>query len=172
MKKIIVMVILGAATMSFVQQATESLVPGVGIEGYVTLGATTQNEVFVKYGNVYTEIKHTSEVKANGARPQVVSIEHQYKTQGVSFFYRPDKDTVTAIHVKPPFKAKTSKGIIMGESTLQEVENTYGKADIYEADDLMFTEYPGIRFYVKGKGLTEAQVMQQKVIKIAIIQIK
>ena len=173
MQSVITLFIAAAVTVSFVQETAELLVPGVGIENRATVGASTQNEIFTKYGKNYTEIRHTSEVRPNGARPQVVSVEHKYESQGISFFYRPNKDTVIAIHVKAPFKAKTAKGIVLGESTLQDVENVYGKTDIYEADELMFTEYAGIRFYVNGgKGITEQQVMKQKIVKIAIIQIK
>lgn len=174
MKRIIIIPVLLSAlfSLSFVQETMELLIPGVGIENYVTINATTKNEIIVKYGSGYKEIKHYSEAKA-GARPGLVSIEHQYKNQGISFYYRPDRDTVFSIHVSAPFKGKTAKGIILGQSTLQDAEDAYGKADIYEADDKMFTEYAGIRFYVnKGKGLTEAQIMQQKIVKIAIIEIK
>lgn len=146
---------------------TELLVPGVGIENYVTLGVSTKNEVKIKYGNDFTVKSNYS--TAAGVKT-LVSDEMNYKKQGITFFFHPESDTVFALHVQSPFKAKTSKNIVLGESTLQDVENAYGKKDIFASDNLMFEEYPGIRFYVLGgKGVTEEQLLTRKVVKIAII---
>lgn len=170
MKKMLSITLVAIIAAGFTADTEELLVPGVGIENYVIINATTGNEIKVKYGSVYKEIKHTQEWTT---QPFVYSIERRYEKSGLSFFFKPTSDTVFSIHAFAPFKGKTGKGIVLGKSTLLDAENAYGKADVYEAGNLMFTEYPGIRFYVnKGTNLTQDQIMKQTIVKIAITEIK
>jgi hypothetical protein len=167
MKKIIVLLVIAAGiSAAFVQQSTQLLIPGKGIEGYVTVGASTSSEIKTKFGTAYKEVNHYTEL---GGSKTVFSVERQYARQGISFYFRPESDTVFCVKVKAPYKAKTDKGITLGVSTMQEVRSTYGPADFYADGPDMFLEYAGIKFYT-ASGASEADVLKQKVSKIAITE--
>lgn len=164
MKKIIGLLVLSVVAISFVAETTQLLIPGKGIEGYVTVGATTSTEIKTKFGSAYKEVKHYSEL--NGTKT-LFSVERQYPKQGVSFYFPPDDDTVFCVKVRAPYKGKTDKGIVLGTSTLQDVRDAYGAADFYADDSNMFLEYPGIKFYTPS-AKTEAEALKQKVTIISI----
>jgi hypothetical protein len=166
MKKIIVLFVFAATALSFVQQTQQLLVPGKGIDGYVTVGATTSSAIKTKFGEGYKEVKHYSEL--NGAK-SLYSIERRYERQGVSFYFKPNNDTVFMVKVKLPYAAKTDKGIVLGTSTMQQVRDAYGVAEFYADGANMFLEYPGIKFYT-ASGTNEADVLKQKVTVIGITE--
>lgn len=168
MKKAVVLFVLAAGiSVAFIQQATVLLIPGVGIEkSYVTVGASTSTEIKTKYGASYREVKHYTEI--NGVKKHF-STERNYTKQGVSFYFKPNKDTVFCIKVRQPYKAKTEKGIVLGTSTMQEVKDAYGAADFYSDDQFMFLEYPGIKFYTSS-AKTEADALKQKVTVISVVE--
>lgn len=168
MKKVIVLFVLAGTGLSFVQQGQQLLVPGKGIEGYVTVGATTSTEIKTKFGATTKVVKNYTEVDGGGKK--LYSTEWRYDKQGVTFFFRPDSDTVFCVKVKSPYKAKTDKGIVLGTSTMQDVRDAYGAAEFYSADSDMFLEYPGVKFYTKSAG-TEAEVLKHKVTMISITEI-
>ena len=149
MKRIlfISVVLAGMLSFSFIQETLELLIPGVGIENYVTINATTRTEIKTKFGNNGTEVKHYTAIADLGTKV-LYSTELQYKSQGISFYFHPDRDTVFAIHVRAPYKAKTVKGIVLGTSTMQDAEDAYGKVEWSFTDTQMFLEYPGIAFYI------------------------
>lgn len=165
----------GLISLSFIQQTLGLLIPGVGIENYVTINATTKNEIKIKYGNDYKEVNHYSEV---GTGKTLFSVEYVYKKQGVTFYFKPDRDTVFAIHVMPPYKAKTSQGIVLGTSTMQDVQDAYGKVEWSFTNTQMFLEYPGIAFYLPFNGKfpvseqTQNDALKKKVTMIGITEIK
>jgi hypothetical protein len=166
MKKIIVLFVLAVAALSFVQSTQQLLIPGKGIEGYVTVGGTTSTEIKTKFGAGYKEINHYSEL--NGSK-SLYSVERRYARQGVSFYFKPNNDTVFLVKVKLPYAAKTDKGIVLGTSTMQQVRDAYGAADFYADGPNMFLEYPGIKFYTTS-GSNEADVLKQKVTIISITE--
>src|SRR5688572_15109687 len=138
-KMIVVFVIAGALTsVAWMEQVTQILVAGRGIDGYVTVGATTSTEIKTKFGAGYKEVKHYTELQGTKT---IFSVEHVYAKQGISFYYKPNKDTVFCVKVKPAYKAKTDKGIAAGTSTMQEVRDAYGNADFYSVEGSMFLEY-------------------------------
>jgi hypothetical protein len=170
---LIILIIAAIGSFSFIDETTNLLIPGVGVEGYVTVNVSTKNEIKVKFGSNGKEVKHyTSEIETG--KKQLYSIELEYKKQGISFYFHPDSDTVFALHVYPPYKGKTSKGIILGTSTMQDVENAYGKTDWFFAGDAMFLEYPGVDFRTSFNGKfpvpqkTMDAAMSKKVMRIAI----
>lgn len=166
-KGIVLFLIAAGISVAFVQQATVLLIPGKGIEnGYVTVGGSTSTEVKTKFGTAYKEVKHYTEI--SGSKKHF-STEYVYAKQGVSFYFKPDKDTVFCIKVKSPYKAKTEKGIVLGTSTMQEVRDAYGAAEFYSDDKYMFLEYPGIKFYTSS-AKTEAEALKQKVTVISIVE--
>lgn len=111
---------------------------GVGFDGIV-VGKSTRADVIKKYGKNY-------KIKDYG----------KYSTQiiypgGVSFYYcQADKrQQIFDIELRAPFKAKTSKGIILSQSTLEDIRRIYGKSK----DGL---EYRGVSFFyakVRGKNV-------------------
>src|ERR1044072_3414140 len=179
MKRIlfISIVLAGFFSFSFIFETLQLLIPGVGIENYVTINATTLNEIKVKYGTGYKEVKHYSAID-DGSAKVLYSTEWQYAKQGVSFYFRPDRDTVFAIHVRTPFKGKTTKGIIIGTSTMQDAQDAYGKVEWSYTDTQMFLEYPGISFYVPFNGkfpvpkTVEENALKKKIDMIGITAIE
>lgn len=171
MKRIIIIPVLLSAmfSLSFIQETLELLIPGVGIENYVTINATTKNEIKIKYGSDYKEVKHFTEF---GEERKLFSIEYVYAKQGVSFYFRPDNDTVFALHAMPPYKAKTAKGIVLGTSTMQDVQDAYGKIEWSFTNTQMFLEYNGIAFYLPFNGkFPVSQETQDKALKKKVTMI-
>lgn len=108
---------------------------GVGFDGIV-VGKSTRADIIKKYGKNF-------KTKDYG----------KYSTQmiypgGMSFYYcQSDKrQQIFDIELRAPFKAKTSKGIVLSQSTLADVYKIYGKSK----DGL---EYRGVSFfYAKYRG--------------------
>lgn len=111
---------------------------GIGVEG-ITVGKSDKKDVEKKIGKSYGWIK-------NGK----YSFQMKYKT-GLSFYIcQLDKQQeIFDIEIRAPYKAKTSKGIKLRESTLEEVEKIYGKAK-------KGLRYRGVEFYynkIRGKNI-------------------
>ncbi|MCS6874076.1 MAG: hypothetical protein N2Z23_00725 [Pyrinomonadaceae bacterium] len=109
---------------------------GVGIEGIV-VGKSTMQDVIKKFGKDYKWIVHKK-----------YSYQMAYPN-GLSFYIcQSDKrKEIFDIEIKPPYKARTSRGVILGVSTVEDVQRIYGKSK----DGL---EYRGVNFYYtnqKGK---------------------
>ena len=70
-----------------------------------------------------------------------------YDRVGLSFYMcQSDKHKVIfLIEIKSPYKAKTSRGVILGKSTKEETEKIYGKP-------LTGFQYKGINFYYNNYG--------------------
>ncbi len=110
---------------------------GVGIEGIV-VGRSTVADVIKKLGKNY--VKKTYEKW---------SFSINYSKLGLAFYYcQTDKSKeIFDIEIRAPYKAKTSKGVILGKSTLEDIYKIYGKSK----DGL---EYKGVSFFYanyKGK---------------------
>ncbi len=110
---------------------------GVGIEN-LRVGNSTMADVVKKFGKNY-------QTKKFGAYSTAIS----YPKLGLAFYMcQEDKrKQIFDIEIRAPYKVKTGKGIILGKSTLQDIEKTYGKSK----DGL---EYRGVSFYYanfKGK---------------------
>lgn len=169
MKQIMVLFVAAAGLMSLTLADTmQLLLPGRGIENYVTVGASTKTEIATKFGSAYKEVKHYSTAIGTGTK-KLFSVERSYAKQGISFYFYPEKDTVFCIKVRAPYKAKTDKGIVAGTSTMQEVRKAYGPAEFYTVDDKMMLEYPGIKFYCVSAGSEEA-ALNKKVEIISIVK--
>ncbi|CAN5850941.1 hypothetical protein BH20ACI4_BH20ACI4_12830 [soil metagenome] len=111
---------------------------GIGVEG-ITVGKSTKRDVEKKFGKSYKLIK-------NGK----YSFQMTYKN-GLSFYLcQTDKqEEIFDLEMRAPFKVKTSKGIILRESTVEDVERIYGKAK----EGL---RYRGVEFYynkIRGKNI-------------------
>ncbi|WP_078125109.1 hypothetical protein [Leptospira alexanderi] len=89
---------------------------GVGILDLV-IDKTQFRDVESKFGNQYIRNHFNDEV-----------IEIHYESLGLSFVFDDHREEIREIKIQPPFLAITSKGIVLGKSTLQEVMDIYGKA--------------------------------------------
>ncbi len=111
---------------------------GIGVKG-ITVGKSTKRDVEKKFGKNY-------KLEKNGK----YSFQMTYKN-GLSFYlcHADKRQEIFDIEIRAPYKIKTSKGIILRESTLEDVERIYGKAK----EGL---RYRGVEFYynkIKGKNI-------------------
>ena len=111
---------------------------GGGVEG-ITVGKSNKSDVEKKFGKSYKWEK-------NGR----YSFQMTYKN-GLSFYLcQTDKNQkIFDIEMRPPYKVKTSKGIILRQSTREDIERIYGKAKTG-------LRYRGVEFYytkIKGKNI-------------------
>lgn len=111
---------------------------GVGVEG-ISVGKSTKRDVEKKFGKKYKWEK-------NGK----YSFQMTYKN-GLSFYLcqSDQQQEIFDIEMRSPYKVKTSKGIILKASTLEDVNKIYGKAK----EGL---RYRGVEFYytkIKGKNI-------------------
>jgi len=84
----------------------------------INIGKSTMDDVIAIYGVDYKLIKHRE-----------YSYEMVYKNLGLSFYScqnDPNKE-IFSIDIQAPFKATTAKGIVLGESTFDDVFRAYGK---------------------------------------------
>ncbi len=111
---------------------------GIGVEG-IAVGKSDKKDVEKKFGKNYRWIKNGN-----------YSFQMTYKN-GLSFYLcqTDKKQEIFDIEMRAPYKIKTSKGIILRESTLENVEKIYGKAK-------KGLRYRGIEFYytkIRGKNI-------------------
>lgn len=109
---------------------------GVGFDG-ITVGKSTEADVIKKFGKKYKTKTYKK-----------YSYQMIYPN-GVSFYIcQADKrKQIFDIEIRAPFEAKTSKGIILGKSTLEDIHKLYGKT----RDGGL--QYRGVSFfYAKSKG--------------------
>lgn len=111
---------------------------GVGIEG-IRVGRSTMNDVVKKFGKDYRTKKHGK-----------YSTSISYPKIGLAFYMcqTDRRKEIFDIEIRAPFQAKTAKGIVLGESTLADIQRIYGK----KKDDSL--QYRGVSFYYasyKGK---------------------
>ena len=110
---------------------------GVGIEGLI-VGKSTMADVIKKFGKGYKWNVHKK-----------YSFSMTYPDLGLAFYMcqSDQKKQIFDIEMREPFKVKTAKGIVLGSSTVADIERIYGKSK----DGL---EYKGVNFYYanrKGK---------------------
>ena len=149
------MILLGISINAQNKQTTETyniVREGRGIEG-IAVGKSTMNDVVKKIGKGY--------------RWQInkkYSYQMTYDRKGVSFYMcQSDKHKeIFLIEIKSPYKAKTSKGVILGKSTKEETEKIFGKP----RDGF---EYHGVSFYYNKFGdrklISEIDVVESKGIR-------
>ncbi|HEX5709651.1 MAG TPA: hypothetical protein VFX96_20400 [Pyrinomonadaceae bacterium] len=120
------------------------LVEGWGVDN-VVVERSTAAEVVAEYGEPDEVIKHKK-----------YSREMAYKKLGLSFyyFYEDAEKKIFHIAAKRPFKGSTTKGIVLGESTVADVLRIYGNASISSntSYDYWALRYQGVEFYVENDG--------------------
>lgn len=121
---------------------------GIGVEG-IKVGVSTKRDVEKKFGKNYKWVKN-----------KTYSFQMKYKN-GLSFYIcqSDKKQEIFDIEMRAPYKVKTSKGIILRESTLEDIEKKYGKAK----EGL---RYRGVEFYynkIRGKNIvTVIDIVESK----------
>lgn len=145
MKKLLILVLFLFAVSANAQNKPKSpdnynlIKEGKGMSG-ILIGKSTMDDVIEKFGKEYKWIENKK-----------YSYQMNYYKLGVAFYIcqSDKKKQIFVIEMKSPYKAKTSKGIILGKSTLEDVQKKYGKLK-------SGTEYRGVSFYynkVAGKNV-------------------
>lgn len=125
---------------------------GKGFNG-INVGVSTMADVVKKFGKDYKWIVNKK-----------YSFQMSYPKDNLSFYMcqSDKKKQIFLIEIKAPYKAKTSKGIAIGKSTLADVEKKYGKLK-------SGLEYRGVSFYyntIGGKKIvTEIDVTENSGIR-------
>ena len=125
-----------AVSAADAQSKAKVVKEGVGFDG-ITVGKSTEADVIKKFGKNYRRVVHKS-----------YSFQMIYPN-GVSFYIcQSDKrKQIFDIELRAPFEAMTSKGIILGKSTLDDIYKIYGR----NRDGGL--QYRGVSFfYVNNKG--------------------
>ncbi|NIM92900.1 MAG: hypothetical protein GTO18_04220 [Anaerolineales bacterium] len=100
-----------------------TLQEGVGVKD-IAIGSSSRSDVIKSFGDDF-RATHLKEY----------SVELAYEELGLSFYYLQDdpKELIFSIVAKPPFAGKTSKGIGVGNSTMEDVVAAYGKPNYWDA---------------------------------------
>ena len=142
---------------------------GLGIEG-IAVGYSTKKTVTAKYGAEEVLTEHNK-----------YSYEMRYEEQGISFWYRSNdpEQKIFAISLRPKSHAFTSRGIVVGRSTLKDVFDAYGKArfSTSSSETYWFVEYEGISFYVEykpgdKKSWTPEELLKRKITEIEVVAVE
>lgn len=134
------------------QETYNTIKEGKGMDG-ISVGSSTMADVVKKIGKDY---KWTVNKK--------YSYQMTYPKSNLAFYIcqSDKKKQVFLIEIKSPYKAKTSKGIILGKSTVADVEKKYGKLK-------SGLEYRGVSFYYNTIGgkkvVTEIDVTENSGIR-------
>lgn len=141
------------------------IIEGKGF-GSFEVDHTNANDVIEELGNTYEQINHKE-----------YSTELYYKDLGLSFYYfqSDKKKIIFAIHFRSPFEGSTAKGIVLNQSTMQDVIRIYGKPDWGTCDgcDTWDAEFKGIEFCVeKDKSLPQFPLNEKVHIEKRIVKIK
>ena len=152
MKKLLILTLCLVAISANAQEKYTVVKEGKGLEG-ISVGSSTMTDVVKKFGKDY---KWTVNRK--------YSFQMTYAKNNIAFYMcqSDKKKQVFLIEIKAPYKAKTSKGIMIGKSTVADVEKKYGKLK-------RGLEYRGVSFYyntVAGKKIvTEIDVTENSGIR-------
>jgi hypothetical protein len=141
---LVIVVITGCSKSNYPDSHTltdTTIIDGYGI-GSFEIDKTTANAVIKKLGRQFDEIRYKD-----------YSIQMLYRDLGVSFYYMQQDNTqeIFSIVFTEPFKGRTSKGIVLGESTMEDVVTLYGEPDWTTCDncETWTSEYKGIQFRVE-----------------------
>ena len=142
---------------------------GLGIDG-IAVGYSTKTTVVAKYGAEDSLTEHNK-----------YSYEMKYLDEGISFWYRSDDadQKIFAISLWPESRAFTGRGIVVGQSTLKDVFDAYGKAEFgtTTSEKSWYVEYQGISFHVEYKPSdktrwTPEELLKRKVNEIEIVAVE
>jgi hypothetical protein len=163
-------VLLALTVMLLVQSPQRIYVTaGLGIDG-IAVGYSTKKTVVARYGEEDSLTEHNK-----------YSYEMKYADEGISFWYRSDdaEQKIFAISLWPESRAFTGRGIVVGQSTLKDVFDAYGKAEFgtTTSEKSWFVEYQGISFHVEykpndKKSWTPEELLKRKINEIEIVAVE
>ncbi len=135
------------------------LIPNKGIEGIpVIVDTTTISDVIKLYGDNYFK-QETS----------LMTI-YKYETIGLTFkvsLY--DKNQVIrSIVAEAPFQAKTKNGIILNESTMNDIWKLYDSEGCFTSENNAYSVQNGISFFIKKESNEKGYNPNEKIYKIEI----
>ena len=138
---------------------TNVLIPNKGIEGIsIVIDSSTILDVIEIYGTDYTISEKT------------LITNYRYDKIGLTFQIDPyDKNKIVrSISVQSPFKAKTENGIVLNESTMKDVWNTYNDKGCFTSKTYAWNTQNGISYYIKKDPNEKGYDTEEKIFKIEI----
>lgn len=135
------------------------VLPGRGIEGIpVILDSSNISNVIEQFGNDYSITTTT-----------LVTF-YKYSQKGVTFLIDPyDKNQIIrSIYVEFPFQAKTNNGIVLNESTMNDVWKVYNEKGYFTSGVYALQTQKGISFYIKKDPNKRNIDPKEKICKIEI----
>jgi len=134
-------------------KAQESAVEGIGVNG-IKVGKSTKNDVIRKFGRDYELVTHGTYSK-----------QLTYEKLGIAVYYcqADKKQTIFVIQLRKPFNVVTSKGVVLGESTVADVKRLYGEPAENEEFALWLT-YKGIDFRNVDLRTDEANLLDDEML--------
>jgi len=161
MKKITILILMISTIGAFAQKNKNSdtmqVYIGKGMGGIV-FNVSTEKEVAERFGPDYWP----EEIIVNQYFDQkkkvnvvIYNFKMKYVKKGIIFNFTKEEgmpEKLTSIEIFPPFIVRTKEGIILGQSTLQDVVTTYGYGTWgYSNKNKQVTKtYDGIVFYVSN----------------------
>ena len=138
---------------------TNVLIPNKGIEGIsIVIDSSKISDVIEIYGTEYTLSEKT------------LITNYRYDKIGLTFQIDPyDKNQIVrSISVESPFKAKTENGIVLNESTMKDVWNTYNDKGCFTSETYAWNTQNGISYYIKKDPNEKGYDTEEKIFKIEI----
>jgi hypothetical protein len=146
------------AAVSQTQSQLGPIKDGIGV-GEILIGVSSAADVEARYGMKYKLINKND-----------YSYRMEYADQGPAFYYC-YKDEKKRVFLVEMHQGVTSKGIIVGESTLKDVFRLYGEQSGVSQSDIY--EYKGIQFYLEHDPTPEredkAPKLDKKVVEVDIV---
>ncbi|GEM_PF-1533246 len=135
------------------------LLPGKGIEGIsIVLDSSNISEVIKQFGDDY--LKSTT----------TLVTYYQYNKKGLTFQVDPyDKNQIVrSIFVEFPFQAKMNNGLVLNESTMNDVWKLYNENGCFTSGDYAWRPQKGVSFYIKRDPSKKGFNPKEKIYKIKI----
>lgn len=138
---------------------TNVLIPNKGIEGIsIVIDSSTISDVIEIYGTDFALSEKTS------------ITNYHFDKIGLTFQIDPyDKNKIVrSISIESPFKAKTENGIVLNESTMKDVWNTYNDKGCFTSKTYAWNTQNGISYYIKKDPNEKGYDAEEKIFKIEI----
>lgn len=157
MKLLLISAFLITSSITFGQ--TNLILPNKGIDGIpVVLDSTNISEVIEFYGTDYSKSE------------KALITKYQYEKIGLTFQIDPyDKNQIVrSIYIESPFKAKTENGIVLNESTMDDVLELYNEKGCFASKSYVWRPQNGITFYIRKDPNKKGYDTKEKIYKIEI----
>jgi len=135
------------------------LLPGKGIEGIsIVLDSSNISDAIKQFGDDY--LKSTT----------TLVTYYQYTKRGLTFQIDPyDKNQIVrSISVEHPFQAKINNGIVLNESTMNDVWKLYNENGCFTSGDFAWRPQKGVSFYIKRDPSKKGFNPKEKIYKIEV----